>query len=88
TLEDLQTLRECPVEEVTIDTAKGRDIAPEHDIDDDTDAAEQDDAAPPAEIAIAHQGASAPVAVRKPATRTETAVERERAARIISSSKS
>ncbi|MFX5998865.1 DUF3391 domain-containing protein, partial [Acinetobacter baumannii] len=25
TLEDLQTLRECPVEEVTIDTAKGRD---------------------------------------------------------------
>ena len=59
TLEDLQTLRECPVEEVTIDTAKGRDIAPEHDIDDDTDAAEQDDAAPPAEIAIAHQGASA-----------------------------
>jgi len=88
TLEDLQTLRECPVEEVTIDTAKGRDIAPEHDIDDETDAAEQDDAAPPAEIAIAHQGASATVAVRKPATRTETAVERERAARIISSSKS
>ncbi|MDR9839595.1 HD-GYP domain-containing protein [Herbaspirillum huttiense] len=88
TLEDLQTLRECPVDEVTIDTAKGRDIAPEHDIDDETGEAEQDDAAPAAEIAIAHQGASATVAVRKPATRTETAVERERAARIISSSKS
>lgn len=80
TLEDLQTLRDCPVDEVTIDTAKGRDIAPEHDHD--------DQAQPSAEIVIAHQGASATVAVRRPATRTETAVERERAARIISSSKS
>jgi putative nucleotidyltransferase with HDIG domain len=91
TLEDLQTLRECPVEEVTIDTAKGRDIAPEHEIDDEADKddeGEHDEAAPPAGIAIAHEGASATVAVRKPATRTETAVERERAARIISSSKS
>lgn len=83
TLEDLQTLRDCPVDEVTIDTAKGRDIAPEHDHDDHDGQAQ-----PSGEIVIAHQGASATVAVRRPATRTETAVERERAARIISSSKS
>ncbi|MCI1006914.1 HD-GYP domain-containing protein [Herbaspirillum sp. C7C8] len=87
TLEDLQTLRDCPVDEVTIDTAKGRDIAPEHDHDDQA-AADDDQPQPSAEIVIAHQGASATVAVRRPATRTETAVERERAARIISSSKS
>ncbi|WP_039875303.1 HD-GYP domain-containing protein [Herbaspirillum frisingense] len=76
-LEDLQTLRDCPIDQVTIDTAKGRDIAPDHLEDDPEDAHEEHD--PTAAVAVA---------VRKPAQRTESAVERERAARIISSSKS
>ena len=76
-LEDLQTLRDCPIDQVTIDTAKGRDIAPDHLEDDPEDAHEEHD--PTAAVAVA---------VRKPAQRTETAVERERAARIISASKS
>ncbi|AYR26810.1 HD-GYP domain-containing protein [Herbaspirillum rubrisubalbicans] len=80
TLEDLQTLRECPVEEVTIDTAKGRDIAPEN--------LTEDDEEPAVELSLDHHGAPTTVAVPKPATRTETTIERERAARIISASKS
>lgn len=78
TLEELQTLRECPVEEVTIDTAKGRDIAPEQE-------QSSEDGQPHPGV---ERSPSPPVAVRKPATRTETAVERERAARIIASSRS
>jgi hypothetical protein len=36
-LEDLQTLRECPVEEVTIDTAKGATLHARTRIDDEDD---------------------------------------------------
>lgn len=82
TLEELQTLRECPVEEVTIDTTKGRDIAPEREEASDS---EDHHAHPRAD---GNEGSSAAAAVRKPATRTDTAVERERAERIISASKS
>ncbi|MFJ3057119.1 HD-GYP domain-containing protein [Herbaspirillum sp. NPDC087042] len=79
-LEDLQTLQECSVEAVTIDTSKGRDVAPtaeqEQDIDDapDTASSGTDTLVSPAPV--------------KQLARTETAVERERAVRIISASKS
>lgn len=83
-LEDLQTLRECPVEEVTIDTSKGRDVAPEDEAGDDE--AEDDGHS---DTAAADDSAATPAsAPRALAVRTETAVERERAARIISASKS
>ncbi|WP_050468578.1 HD-GYP domain-containing protein [Herbaspirillum chlorophenolicum] len=74
--EDLEALRAGPIREIVIDTAKGRDIAPE-------DAAEDDEETPPPDS----PAAPAPVP-RKAATRTDTRVERERAAKIISSSKS
>lgn len=79
TLEDLQSLRESLVEAVTIDTSKGRDVAPleEHpqDVDD--------------EPGMASSGPDVIVssALARTAPRTETAVERERAVRIISASK-
>ncbi|WP_432240283.1 HD-GYP domain-containing protein [Herbaspirillum robiniae] len=79
--EDLQALRASPIREILIDTAKGRDVAPENfdeDDEDDSQAESGQSAAPAAD-------ASAP---RKTGARTDTAVERERAARIISSSKS
>ncbi|WP_343651771.1 HD-GYP domain-containing protein [Herbaspirillum sp.] len=82
-LEDLQTLRDCPVDEVTIDTAKGRDVAPEH-LEEDEDEEHDGEA-----LALATEAAApAAAAARRPPQRTETTVERERAARIISSSKS
>ncbi|BEV18078.1 HD-GYP domain-containing protein [Herbaspirillum sp. DW155] len=85
TLEELQTLRECPVEEVTIDTTKGRDIAPEHEQSADS---EDRQTHPRAEGNEGNKDSSTTAAARKPATRTETAAERERAARIISASRS
>ena len=75
TLEDLQTLRDCPIDAITINTAKGRDVTREDLEEDDAD---QDAPAVP----------SADAATRNPASRTDTAIERERAQRIISSSKS
>ncbi|WP_075256295.1 HD-GYP domain-containing protein [Herbaspirillum camelliae] len=77
TLEDLQTLRDCPIDTVTIDTAKGRDVTREDVKEDDADQDADAPAAPPADPATP-----------KPASRTDTAIERERAQRIISSSKS
>ncbi|KAF1044673.1 MAG: Cyclic di-GMP phosphodiesterase [Herbaspirillum frisingense] len=73
--EDLQALRASPIREILIDTTKGRDVAPE-DQDDEEDASQAD--APAAHT----------LTPRKQAARTETTTERERAARIISSSKS
>ncbi|ADJ66205.1 HD-GYP domain-containing protein [Herbaspirillum seropedicae] len=75
TLEDLQTLRDCPIDAITINTAKGRDVTREELEEDDAD--QDAPAAPPADAAN-----------RNPASRTDTAIERERAQRIISSSKS
>ncbi|MDR6398251.1 HD-GYP domain-containing protein [Herbaspirillum seropedicae] len=75
TLEDLQTLRDCPIDAITINTAKGRDVTREELEEDDAD--QDAPAAPPADAAT-----------RNPASRTDTAIERERAQRIISSSKS
>ncbi|MBP0598890.1 HD-GYP domain-containing protein [Herbaspirillum sp. LeCh32-8] len=80
--EDLQTLRASPIREILIDTAKGRDVAPELVGE---DAEEPGDGAPEAASAAPAVHGSAP---RAKSVRTDTAVEREHAARIISSSKS
>ncbi|WP_443115960.1 HD-GYP domain-containing protein [Herbaspirillum seropedicae] len=77
TLEDLRTLRDCPIDTVTIDTTKGRDVTREDPEEEDADQEADAPAAPPADPAP-----------HKPASRTDTAIERERAQRIISSSKS
>jgi putative nucleotidyltransferase with HDIG domain len=83
-IEDLQALRASPIREILIDTAKGRDVTPGHDTDEDDDDIDGDVVEAKTIEAPAVHG----TAPRKSGVRTDTGQERERAARIISSSKS
>lgn len=74
--EDLQTLHASPIREITIDTAKGRDVMPPGAGEDNEDPQH------------ATQAPATPAPVAQQAARTDVRVERERATKIISSSKS
>lgn len=80
-VDDLQALRASPIREILIDTAKGRDVTPEN-FDEDAEASEDAAADTVAGAPAVHD--STP---RAPTRRVDTKVERERAARILSSSK-
>jgi putative nucleotidyltransferase with HDIG domain len=87
-VEDLQTLRASPIREILIDTAKGRDVAPPG-LDEEAPATLDGKDAPDSAAAPAPSAPAVhPSAPRQATARTDTAVERERAAKIISSSKS
>jgi len=82
-LEDMQALRASPIREILIDTTKGRDVTPEEAPDED-----DEDDGDVTQVSLIEAPAIHGTTPRKPTVRSDTTQERERAARIISSSKS